>query len=161
MSKNLQDIEASEVVEVALLEAVLTYSLEVEVIDHPSRELEADSRVPQEVDSEVAPAVLALASMTEKIENLSPQEDNLMRKAEVSKNKDHSEDVVVLEVVISLIEDEECTPEEEAVVVAQKEMMKEVLEEEVPAPAPLPPSFKLLQEAEVNLPIIAEHVEAT
>ena len=139
MIKNSVDIEASEV-EVPLLEVVLTYLLEVEVIDHPSRELEADSRVPHEVDSEAAPAVLALVSMTEKIERLYPLEEiNLMRKAEASSNKDHSEVAVVLEAVTSVKEvAEECTQEEVVVVVALKEMMREVLAEEFLAPAPSP-----------------------
>ena len=102
---------------------VLTYYPEAEAIDHLSRELEADSRVLQEMVSGVALAVLALATMTEKIENLFPLEDNLMKKVEVSSNKDHLEEEVVSEAVTLLMRD------------LPKECM---LEEEVLAPAPLP-----------------------
>lgn len=137
MTKNSVDIPSE--VEVPWLEVALTYLLEEEAIDHPSRELEADSRVPPEVNSEAAPAVLALASMTEKTESLFLLENNLMKRAEVSNSKDHSEDVVVSEAATSLIEvAEECTLEEVAKVVVLKEMKREVLEEEVPAPAQLP-----------------------
>jgi hypothetical protein len=89
--------------------------------------------------SGVALAVLALDTMTEKIENLFPLEENLMKKVEVSSNKDHLEEEVVSEAVTSMRDlAKECTLEEVAVVVAQREMKTEVLEEEVLAPAPLP-----------------------
>ena len=145
---------ASEVTEVS--EVALTFLPEEEVIDHPSRDLEADSRaLPEAVSSEVdSEAAKAPGSTIERTERNFPEEVVSMRKIEVNSSKDLSEAVAASEAVTSLREaPAECMVAEAliAVVALRVKKIEAVPVEVVPVLAPSLASFKLLQEAEGNL----------
>lgn len=132
---------------------VPTSSPEAEATDLPSRATEVAIReAPQE---EVSAAVVVLPATTMIVEKVFPEEEIMMRNAEVALTclRDHSEDAAASEAATSLIEvavAEECTQEEEAIVEADLMMMK--IEEEAPAQVdPLLPSFRQPLEAEVPL----------
>jgi hypothetical protein len=125
-----QEAEASEVVLNFLPEAEgIDQTLKVGK-DQASKEIEVASKVTLEVSSEVAEADLMPLAITTTTETNFHPEDLKMMKDLVNSNLDHSEAVVVSEVVISKIEEAvECTQEEAATeAVALKAMRTEVEE---------------------------------
>ena len=143
--ENFGEEEALEEV----LEVVLTFSPEEEVIDQALKEIEADSRD----QAEEAQAVLvALASI--KIETSCLLEDNTTTKVEVvSNSQDHSEAAAASEVEISLREENAACTEEEAEIeaVTSTKPIEEWVEDSLVA-TPLPISFKPPPGAEASLP---------